>query len=138
MTETHIKYAIFQMARHTINNTMFRDSRVKNILELLTRVYALKELLKDSQALYELNLFSLGSSRLLKDSYNALLLKLRPQMIPLVEIQELWQEDTWMLSTIGNKYGDIYEKQLEVAQNSRLNQSGGPPPYYERLMKPLI
>ena len=36
-------------------------------------------------------------------------------MIPLVEIQELWQEDTWMLSTIGNKYGDIYETQLEVA-----------------------
>jgi len=46
-------------------------------------------------------------------------------------------EDSWNTSTIGNKYGDIYEAQLEVAKGSRLN-TGKPPPYWERLMKPVM
>lgn len=79
----------------------------------------------------------MGSSALLTNAFNAQLLKIRPQVIPLVELHELWTEDSWNISTIGNKYGDIFETQLEVAQNSRLN-TGKPPPYYERLMKPII
>ena len=58
-------------------------------------------------------------------------------MIPLVETQGLDKEDSWNYSTIGNKYGDIFETQLRVAKESRLN-TGKPPPYYEKLMKPLI
>jgi len=58
-------------------------------------------------------------------------------MIPLVELNDLSKEDSWNVSTIGNKYGDIYETQLNVAKNSRLN-TGKPPPYFERLMKPII
>jgi hypothetical protein len=58
-------------------------------------------------------------------------------MISLVEIEDLDEEESWNLSTIGNRYGDIYETQLEVAKNSRLN-TGKPPPYYETLIKPLI
>jgi hypothetical protein len=46
-------------------------------------------------------------------------------------------EDLWNLSTIGNKYGDINETQLEVAMNSRLN-TGKPPPYFDSLMKPFM
>jgi hypothetical protein len=30
-------------------------------------------------------------------------------MIPLVEIEDLDDEESWNLSTIGNRYGDIYE-----------------------------
>lgn len=40
-------------------------------------------------------------------------------------------------STIGNDHGDIYEKQLEVAKNSRLNKDEVPP-YYEKYMKPTM
>jgi len=58
-------------------------------------------------------------------------------MIPLIELTDLAKEDTWNVSTIGNRYGDIYETQLEVAEKSRLN-TGKPPPYFERLIKPLI
>jgi hypothetical protein len=48
-------------------------------------------------------------------------------------------EDSWNVSTIGNKYGDIYETQLEVAKASRLNnENGAPPAYYKTLMQPLI
>jgi len=50
---------------------------------------------------------------------------------------DLALEDSYIVSTIGNKYGDIYEKQLEVSQNSKLN-TGKPPSYYEDLMKPLM
>ena len=44
---------------------------------------------------------------------------IRPQMIPLVE--SYWLPDTWLPSTIGNSYGDIYEMQLDKAKQSRLN-----------------
>lgn len=103
----------------------------------MLRIFALKEIIKDNQLLYEEGFFGKGSLKLLNDSYNSCLLELRPQMIPLVELNDLSKEDSWNVSTIGNKYGDIYETQLEVAKNSRLN-TGRPPPYFERLMKPLI
>lgn len=73
----------------------------------------------------------------MNDSTDALLLELRPHLIPIAEMGGLQREDSWMCSTIGNKYGDIYETQLEVAKNSRKN-TGKPPAYYEKLMKPLF
>ena len=48
---------------------------------------------------------------------------IRPHIIPLAEsihINSLSQ-----LSAIGNEYGDIYEMQLELAKNSRLNGEAG-------------
>jgi hypothetical protein len=40
-------------------------------------------------------------------------------------------------SVIGNKYGDIYELQLEMAQKSRLNKDEVVP-YFDELLKPII
>lgn len=48
--------------------------------------------------------------------------ELRPHMIPLVELDTDELRDKSYLSAIGNKYGDIYEMQLELAMNSRLNK----------------
>jgi hypothetical protein len=45
----------------------------------------------------------------MNDSMETLLLELRPHLIPIVEMAGLEKEDSWLLSTIGNKYGDIYE-----------------------------
>jgi hypothetical protein len=95
------------------------------------------EIRKENQNLYETGFFGPGAIQLLNDSYNEALRELRPHLVPLVEMSDLELEDSWNVSTIGNKYGDIYEAQLEFAMNSRLN-TGKPPPYYERLMKPLI
>jgi len=39
-------------------------------------------------------------------------------MIPLVELNTNEFNDKSYLSAIGNKYGDIYERQLELAMNS--------------------
>lgn len=90
----------------------------------------------DNTLLYETGFFGKGTLQLLNESTDAMLVELRPHLIPIVEMDGLNREDSWMISTIGNKYGDIYETQLEVAKNSRLN-TGKPPKYFEKLMKPL-
>jgi len=40
-------------------------------------------------------------------------------------------------TTIGNRWGDIYEAQLDFAKNSRLNK-WKVPRYYDTLMKPVM
>ena len=56
-------------------------------------------------------------------------------MVPIVESFPKSYE--YSLSTIGNKYGDIYEMQFETARNSRLND-GIVPSFYETHMKPVM
>jgi hypothetical protein len=128
---------MFQMARQRVDQNNFTDKNIKPILHLLISIFAMYEIRKDNQLLYETGFFGAGTVTLMNNSYNEALRELRPHLIPLVEMSELEKEDSWNVSTIGNKYGDIYETQLEVAMNSRLN-TGKPPPYYEKLMKPLI
>ena len=62
--------------------------------------------------------------------------KIRPQLLSLSET--LYAPDHVLPSVIGNYYGDIYEQQLECAQNSRLNIDNEVPEYFERLMKPIL
>ena len=115
----------------------FKDEKIRELLNLMIQVFALKEITRDNQLIYESGFFSKGAATLLNESYNSVLRTLRPHLIPLIESGMLEREDSWNLSVIGNKYGDIYEAQLEVAKNSRLN-TGNPPPYFETLMKPLM
>jgi len=130
---------MFKMSWQRIQAYKFKDSNIKPLMELLTSIYALHEIRKDNQMLYETGYFGQGSNSLLNEAYNMLLRGLRPHIIPLVEGSEenIQQEDSWNISTIGNKYGDIYETQLEVSKNSRLN-TGKAPACYESLMKPII
>jgi hypothetical protein len=78
------------------------------MLELVLSVYALKVLLQDNTLLYESGFFTAGSNHLLYETFNAQLQQMRPHVIRLVEIEDL-DEEFWNLSTIGNRYGDIYE-----------------------------
>ena len=65
-----------------------------------------------------------------------LLLEIRPQALSLVE--SLKYSDNWLMSAIGNSYGDIYETHLEWAKNSRLNKTKAgdaiPDGYLEHMM----
>ena len=63
------------------------------------------------------------------------MIKLRPQMIPLIESWEF--PDSVLVSAIGNSYGDIYETQLEWARNSRLNKNPVPNGFKE-YMEPIL
>ena len=53
-----------------------------------------------------------------------LIKELRPQLIPLAEIQMF--PDEVLPSAIGNSYGDIYETQLRWAKESRGNSQEVP------------
>jgi len=55
----------------------------------------------------------------------------------LVELKFEESMDLTYLSAIGNKYGDIYEKQLELAMGSRLNRQPKPE-YWDTLVKPIM
>ncbi len=58
-------------------------------------------------------------------------------MISLVELETDELLDMTYLSAIGNKYGDIYERQLELAMNSRFN-SKPKVDWWDSLVKPTL
>jgi len=74
MTQVHLKYVMFQMARQNLTETNFKDQNIRPILQILVSIFAIKELQKDNQMLYEVGFFGAGSIQLLNDSYNELLL----------------------------------------------------------------
>ena len=88
-------------------------------------------------ACFDTGFFPPGSLRKLTEAWERCVTELRPQMLPLVE--SYWMPDTWHPSVIGNSLGDIYEMQLEKAQQSRLNAEGNEVPnYFDKLMRPIL
>jgi hypothetical protein len=85
-------------------------------------------------ALYETGFFQKGAVQLLESAFKRLLVDLRPHMLGLVE---WFSTGDTQPSVIGNKYGDIYEAQLEAAVGSRLNKQPVPS-FYEKYMKPTM
>ena len=56
----------------------------------------------------------------------------------MVSIVEMMPETSSFLpTTIGNEYGDIYEMQFETAQNSAMNKAIVPS-FFETHMKPVM
>lgn len=55
----------------------------------------------------------------LNQAIKDLLVAIRPQFIPLLEIHPF--SDNTLMSAVGNSYGDIYETHLEWAMGSRMN-----------------
>lgn len=130
----HIIYIMFEMTRDSIKSYHFRDLNVRNILEVLLKVFALKQIQEDTVGLYECGFFTAGCGKLIDGALKLMLETLRPQMIAVVEMRD---DLTFTNTAIGNPYGDIYESLLDYAKASELN-TGNPPPYYEQYMKPLI
>lgn len=130
----HMEYQVVTMARSYYHNHTFRDTRIRPVLDLLIQIFALKLLMKDSEGLYETGFFGAGASELQREAFKQLLTQLRPHMIPLAEG---WPQLDTVYTVIGNKWGDIYEAQLDFARKSRLNQNPVPP-YYQTLIKPIM
>jgi hypothetical protein len=122
------------MAKEYIQKHKFTDKAVPPVLLMCVKIFALKQLLNDTQGLYECGYFGAGSDQLVQDSIHKLLQDLRPHMIPLTESCGLDSQDH---NTIGNKWGDIYELQLDTAKKTRLNQQPVPS-FYEKYMKPTM
>ena len=137
MSKAHHMYMSFVIYRGIVENHNFKDQNIKPLLLLLAKIFALKQLSLDSVSCYETGFFTSGSKSLLLDSMKKVLIELRPHMIPLVELNSDELQDMSHLSAIGNKYGDIYERQLELAMNSRLNKTAKPE-YWDSLVKPVL
>ena len=137
MTRAHMSYLSFVIYTDIVKAADFKDERSKNLMILLAKIYALKQLQIDNQACYETGYFGKGSKELLLESTKQALIELRPQMIPLVELNSDEILDMSHLSAIGNKWGDIYEAQLERAMNSRLNKQPRLE-FWETLVKPIM
>lgn len=119
MSHSHMIYVVFQIFMQKI--ATIQCPKVKAHLEDMARIFALHQLVLDSSPCYESQFFSLGCSQLIQDALKKMFVKVRPQLIPLIESFGI--DDTQIVSSIGNSYGDIYETQLEWAKNSRLNKS---------------
>ena len=136
MAKQHMFYVIFVFARKRIEQNSPTDANLKEHLTNLLKVYALKQLKNDSTDLFETGFFGKGSGKLIEKSYKMMLDQIRPQMVNLVEITEMFEANN--LSSIGNKHGDIYELQLTLAKNSKLNQDGTIKKFFESHMKPVM
>lgn len=137
MSKNHHQYMSFVIFRQAVEEKKFKDVNNRPMMLLLAKIYALQILTQDSVLLYESGFFGHGSNDLAQDCLKKACVELRPQMIPLVELKTDESLDLSYLSAIGNKYGDIYEKQLELAMNSRLNRQPKPE-YWDTLVKPLM
>ena len=137
MSKAHHTFLSFYIFRQRTEQTAFKDTKIKPLLILLAKIFALKQLLNDCAACYETGFFTRGAKDLILDSMKQAVLELRPQMIPLVELDSDELQDFSYLSAIGNKYGDIYEMHLDLAMNSRLNKKPKPE-YWDTLVKPIM
>lgn len=97
-------------------------------------------MLSNGALLFATGYFAPEALTMISEALDIVVKRVRPQLIPLCESWFL--EDEMWPSSIGNKYGDIYETQLDWAKNSRLNkldeQNGGKPSYFDDLIKPFL
>ena len=136
LSKMHLIFIIYSRACSKLESQQVRDSKLKQVLMTVFANFALKQIMSDVIPLYESGFFQAGtSSQLLEAAYDKTLTDLRPQMMGLAEIHP---ESVNFPSTIGNKYGDIYELQYDQAVNSSLNKPDVVPELYRTVMKPVM
>lgn len=91
----------------------------------------------DASSCYETGFFGHGSKPLLLEVTKQTMVQLRPHIVPLTELNSDELVDMSHLSAIGNKWGDIYEAQLERAIASRLNKTPKLD-FWDTLVKPIM
>ncbi len=48
MSQLHLKYVLFQISRERATKYAFKDERLRDVINLLIRIYAVKELKADN------------------------------------------------------------------------------------------
>jgi Acyl-CoA oxidase len=86
MSKSHHMYMSFLVYKQTIESHKFKDEKLKPIMLLLAKIFALKQLSLDSIACYESGFFSTGANNLLLETMKFAVTELRPYMIGLVEL----------------------------------------------------
>mmetsp|Transcript_5432 Transcript_5432/g.9158 ORF Transcript_5432/g.9158 Transcript_5432/m.9158 type:complete len:126 (+) Transcript_5432:1749-2126(+) len=100
-------------------------SVAKETLVKLCLLYGLHQLYLNPRSCYDSGYFHAQTktpySQLLIDAIKQLNREIRPKAISIVE--SIGVDDLFLVSAVGNSYGDIYETHLEWAKNSRLNHT---------------
>ena len=132
MVQLHIKYIAFQIFKDSLPKV--QDSALRGHLGNCCALMGINFLKDYTHLGYESGYLPKGAQTLINEAYKILLVKIRPQIIPLVETFGI--PDSVLVSAVGNSYGDIYETHLEWAKTSRLNDDKGsiPDGYMEYIM----
>ena len=120
----NIRFVTFQIFKKKIeSDSELQCPMSKKVLTDLCLLYGLNYLNNDYSSCFETGFFNNKKpfDRFIIEAIKTLLLRIRPQAIPIIE--SLQFPDESIMSAIGNSYGDIYETHLEWAKNSRMNQT---------------
>jgi len=124
LARLHTLYITFESFLKGIEKTNFQCPNIKPNLQKLALVMGLYELNQNLFPLYESGYLKQGDGKKIFKALDKAIKDVRPQFIGLVEAFGI--PDSLVPSVIGNKYGDIYEQQLDEARKSRLNRRKKP------------
>jgi len=68
MTRAHLKSLQFHLYRTQCASVNFRDARIRQVLDLAGRIWALEELLEDGSAVYDSGFFAPGTYRAMQQA----------------------------------------------------------------------
>ena len=118
----NIRFVNFQIFKKKIeSDSELQCPMSKKVLTDLCLLYGLNYLNNDYSSCFETGFFNNKKpfDRFIIEAIKTLLLRIRPQAIPIIE--SLPVPDESIMSAIGNSYGDIYETHFEWARTSKLN-----------------
>ena len=73
MTRAHMILLMFTSSRDLISKQEFKDSKLTEVLELINKMFAVKQIMASHSALYETGFFRKGSNLLLEEAFKNLL-----------------------------------------------------------------
>lgn len=137
MSTSHSYYMTALFFLNGIND-FEKSGACKNLianLRTLFRIFALHTLTKHGAALAISNYLTPNHFRQINEQLLSEYHVIRPNMLSLIEAYEL--DDNITLSAIGNYDGNVYERMLEWAKSSRLNQKDKLDGF-EEFIKPML
>ena len=102
--KAHMQYLTLHIFRSPSDYGL-KDKKTIEIMDDLYRVYAIRLLIDDCGALYESGFFMKSAHSNLLKSFDVLVARIRPFLVPLVE-SHIWPKNG-LATNIGNYYGDI-------------------------------
>ena len=136
MAISHIKYNSVETAASKLGSIKCPklQQHLKNMIALAT-LHFINDYITIG---HDTGFLERGSLRLIEKAQKLLLIKIRPQIIPIVE-SFIPVQDSVLMSAIGNSYGDIYQTHLEWAKTSKMNQTEhNIPNGYKELILPIL
>ena len=73
MAKYHLNYSLYEMAKKRINEHDFKDASIRPALHTVVKLFAVKQLMDDSECLYETGFFEAGSGKLRDEAFKKLL-----------------------------------------------------------------